>query len=912
MTPAGLKEILDKHTTVFSSKLGTLKGVKVKLQTKPDVTPQFFKARTIPLALREKVEAELERLESLGIIVPVQHSEWAAPVVPVLKQDGSMRLCGDYRVTINKAAKLDAYPLPRVEDLFAALSGGKYFTKLDMSQAYLQVPLDENSRELVTFNTHKGLFQYTRLPFGVSAAPAVFQRCMENLFQGCKGVSIYLNDLLVTGATVKEHLKNLDKVLGTMATAGLTLNQAKCKFLLPRVEYLGHVIDQQGLHPTKEKVKAIREAPEPQNVSELRSFLGIINYYAKFLPNLSTKLAPLYGLLQKQFKWTWGQQQVKAFQTAKNALQDDSLLVHYDGSKQLVLACDVSQYGLGGVLSHIMEDGQERPTAYTSRTLTAAEKNYSQLEKEALAVVFAVGKFHNYLYGRQFMIESDHQPLSYIFSNSKAISPTASSRIKRWALTLGAYSYTIKHKPGKNLGNADALSRLPQKVTTGADCIPGDLVNLLNHLSATTVTSKHIRRWTDTDPTLARVRQYILKGWPTTQLGEEFKPFKSRKSELTVLNGCIIWRARVIVPTNGQKSVLEELHEAHLGASKMKALARSYIWWPKMDDEIEKVARKCSYCQQTSAVPAKAPLHPWEWPAQPWSRLHLDFAGPYLGRMFLVLVDAHSKWLDVQVMDTITSEKTVARLRSIFSTHGLPQQIVTDNGPTFTSENFQVFMKQNGIKHTFSAPYHPSSNGLTERAVQTFKQALRQMQHERGSIVEKLSIFLFKYRITPHSTTGVPPAELLVGRKLRSRLDLLQPNLASKVQCSHMTQKRNHDSKKPYRQFHEGDPVYAENFNNNSNTKWLPGKIMKATGPLSYIIELSTGNTVRRHVDHIIVREQVQEQSSSNDVNWDYVDSEPPDQPTSTTDLIPTDQPSALRRSSRIRQPPQRFDASNT
>ena len=225
----------------------------------------------------------------------------------------------------------------------------------------------------------------------------------------------------------------------------------------------------------------------------------------------------------------------------KNALQDDTLLVHYDASRQLVLACDASQYGLGGVLSHIMDDGQERTIAYTSRTMTAAETNYSQLEKEVLAVVFAVGKFHDYLYGRQFMIESDHQPLLNIFSNSKAILPTASSRIKGWALTLSAYSYTIKHKPGKNLGNADALSRLPRKVTTDSDCILGDLVHLLKHLSTTTISSEHIKRWTDTDPTLSTVCQYILQGWPTTQqLGEDFKPFKSCKSELTVLKGCLL------------------------------------------------------------------------------------------------------------------------------------------------------------------------------------------------------------------------------------------------------------------------------------------------------------------------------------------------------------------------------------
>lgn len=278
------------------------------------------------------------------------------------------------------------------------------------------------------------------------------------LFQGCKGVSIYLDDILVTGATVEDHLANLDKVLSIIATAGLKLNKAKCEFLLPKVVYLGHMIDGNGLHPTKEKVRAVQEAPRPQNITELRSFLGIINYYGKFLPNLSTKLVPLYQLLKKGARWQWGKAQTNAFEIAKNALQNDTLLVHYDSNRQLVLACDASPYGLGAVLSHIMDDGQERPIAYASRTLTAAEKNYSQLEKEALGVVFAVNKFHNYLYGREFIIESDHRPLSFIFSNTKAISPTASSRIIRWTLTLSAYNFSIRHKAGRDLGNADALS----------------------------------------------------------------------------------------------------------------------------------------------------------------------------------------------------------------------------------------------------------------------------------------------------------------------------------------------------------------------------------------------------------------------------------------------------------------------
>ena len=222
---------------------------------------------------------------------------------------------------------------------------------------------------------------------------------MENLLQGIRGVSVYIDDILITGPTLHDHLQLLNTVLDKLQNSGLKLNRSKCLFLRSQIEYLGHVIDREGLHPTVEKVQAIQETQKPQNVSELRSFFGIINYYNRFLPNLSTTLSPLYRLLQKDVKWMWGQEQDEAFSAAKEALQDDSLLVHYDESEPLILACDASQYGLGAVLSHTMEDDTERLVAYASRTLTAAEKRYYQLEKEGLAIIFGTKKFHNYLHG---------------------------------------------------------------------------------------------------------------------------------------------------------------------------------------------------------------------------------------------------------------------------------------------------------------------------------------------------------------------------------------------------------------------------------------------------------------------------------------------------------------------------------
>ena len=283
---------------------------------------------------------------------------------------------------------------------------------------------------------------------------------MENILQEINHVSVYLDDILVTGATEQEHLENLDTILSRLETAGMRLKRNKCAFLLSAVEYLGHKISAKGLQPTDDKIQAIRRAPVPADVSQLKSFLGLVNYYCKFLPNLSNTLAPLYRLLQKKVKWNWGPEQQKAFQAAKGSLTSDSLLVHFDPAKKLILAADASPYGLGAVLSHRLSDGTDKPIAFASRTLAAAEKKYSQIEKEGLAIIFGVKRFHQYLFGRPFIM-SDHKPLKHLFSESQTTPTLASAHLQRWSLTLGAYDYIIEYKPGQKHSNADMLSRLP-------------------------------------------------------------------------------------------------------------------------------------------------------------------------------------------------------------------------------------------------------------------------------------------------------------------------------------------------------------------------------------------------------------------------------------------------------------------
>ena len=384
------------------------------------------------------MEIELKQLQQTGIIKPIEHSDWAAPIVPVVKKDGSVRICGDYRLTVNRVAKPDTYPLPRIDDIFASLSGGKTFSKLDLANAYQQIPLEQKSKQLVTINTHKGLYCYNRLPFGISAAPSIFQRTMENVLQGIPNTCIYLDDLLVTGDTQESHLANLEAVLSKLQTAGLRLKRSKCTFMMPSVEYLGHQISTKGIQLTEDKVRAIKDAPVPTDVTQLRSFVGLVNYYGKFLPNLSSVLVPLYILLQKGSKWKWGAQQDKAFSAVKSQLTSECLLTRFDPQKPLTLACDASPYGVGAVLSHRLDDGSERPIAFASRSLSPAEKGYAQLDKEALAIVFGVTKFHVYLYGHSFTIYSDHKPLQYLFNPSKAISAMASARVQRWALLLSS------------------------------------------------------------------------------------------------------------------------------------------------------------------------------------------------------------------------------------------------------------------------------------------------------------------------------------------------------------------------------------------------------------------------------------------------------------------------------------------
>lgn len=840
-------ELVKQFPGVFTEKLGCLKDFKVHIPIPENAEPKFYRARPVPYAMRSRVEAELDKLEEQGVWKRVQYSRWAAPVVPVLKNakdpSGPIRICGDYKITVNKSAPIDSYPIPNTVDQLATLAGGEKFTKLDLSQAYQQLELDEESMEMLTINTHQGLYQPSRLQFGIHSATGIFQRVMDQRLCRIPFVKARVDDILVSGKNDAEHLANLRSVLMKLNESGLTVKVSKCMFMKDEVTYCGYVISKEGVRPMPDNVDAVQDAPKPTNVKELKSFLGMVNYYHNYMQGLATLTEPLHNLLRKDVVWRWSSECADAFQKIKNMLCKAPLLTHFDMTKPIIVHCDASEYGVGVVLSHVLEGGVEKPVCFGSRTLSSAERNYATIEKEGLALVYAVRKFHQFLFGNKFTLFTDHKPLLGLFAENCPLPARAAARVLRWALLLSAYDYELKYREGASNGNADALSRLPLDARNGEasqNVVSVSMMELVN----SPVTEMEVRQHTQNDPILSVVLQRILEGGLEREVGEPYKQYKVRSRELTTECGCLLWGTRVVIPESLRRKVLDQLHEVHPGMTRMKSLARSYVWWPGIDGEIEATVRQCQTCQLNQSRPAAAPVHVWEFPSRPWERLHIDHAGPLNGNTYLLVVDSYSKWVEVERVKSTDAKTTCKVLRRLFATHGIPRVIVSDNGPGFASAELGEFLSRNGVKHTFSAPYHPSSNGQAERYVRTFKESLKALKD--GDIETRLCRFLFRYRITPQTTTGQSPSELLFNRRLRSALSQLKPDLDSRVKG----RQRSNMPSRSTRVFEIGNEVLVTNFGEGG--RWIHGIITGILGATNFTVQIDDGRLVHRHVDQIV------------------------------------------------------------
>lgn len=861
-----LNEFIPKYPQLFSDKLGCCKTVRVTLNMKPDAQPKFFKPRPLPFALRARVDQELNRLVDLGILEQVNYSEYASPIVPVLKHDGKIRLCADYSVSLNKQLIIDQYPLPRIEELFAKLHGGKKFSKLDLSQAYNQLVLDEPSQMLTCINTHKGIYKFKRLVFGLSSSAAIFQKTIESILSGIDNILVYQDDILITGCSDTQHIETLKKVFSKLEEAGLVLQKEKCSLFQDSVSYLGFVVDRYGLHKCPEKVKAIENAKTPTNVLELKSFLGLVNYYRSFVKNASSILYPLHQLLQKNTPWHWTDAHDKAVSTIKYQLSADETLAHFDPNAELILTVDASPTGLGAILSQI-EDGKERPLSYASRSLAKAERNYSQIQKEATAIIFGVRKYHQYLYGRPtpFILKTDHKPLLSIFNPSKGVPEVSANRLQRYAIFLSSYNFVIEYV-SSTLNTADFLSRSTIDQPTHADEVPYiDRATYVNFVfdSPKFLTMENIVSRTKNDPVLSRVCEYIINGWPPTMKDDRIKPYFSCRQELSVEGSCLLRGYRIIVPSSCREQVLCELHTGHLGTYKMKSEARTRFWWPHMSADIDTVIASCKICVAARATPPRAPLTPWPFPPQPWYRVHLDFLGPINNHTYLVIVDAYSKWIECFDVSTGYGTRVVIeKLCEVMSRFGLFHTICTDNGTSFVSEEFKHFCNKNSIVHVTSPTYHPMSNGQAESSVKIVKKAIKAIimsGYNQKDLKCKLQEFLFSYRNSAHSTTNKSPAEILFNRKLRCRLDLVTLNkplsldarLDALVKDKQSLQTRYYDGKRIVN--FENEETVLVKIPHLQKYSWVKGVITKKLGNSMYEVRISdSGVVIRKHTNQLL------------------------------------------------------------
>ncbi|XP_065083388.1 uncharacterized protein K02A2.6-like [Ochlerotatus camptorhynchus] len=449
------------------------------------------------------------------------------------------------------------------------------------------------------------------------------------------------------------------------------------------------------------------------------------------------------------------------------------LLTHYDPKLPIIVATDASSTGIGAVIFHEFSNGHLKAIQHASKSLTPAEKGYGQPEKEALALKYAVTKFHKYLLGRRFTLLTDHKPLLSIFGSKKGIPLHTANRLQRWALMLLNYDFDIRHVSTNDFGCADMLSRLidrskqqEEEYVVAAISLEKDMVSIIqNTIEQVPVSFADIQSATQANEPLQAVLQFIREGWPNDARSvkdPEIRVYFNRRESLTNVDGCILFHDRVVVQSKFRRQILKQFHRGHPGMVRMKSIARSFVYWPEIDNDIENFTRQCTPCCTTGKAPVKTTLESWPIPDKPWSRIHIDYAGPVDGVFFLVVVDPYTKWPEVYATKTTTTRTTIKLLTQTFATFGEPETIVSDNGTQFTSYEFRNFCENQGIHHVRTAPFHPQSNGLAERFVDTLKRTPRKIRSGGDTLEEALQTFLQVYSSTPTADLGEKsPAEII-------------------------------------------------------------------------------------------------------------------------------------------------------
>ena len=863
------QDVLKEFVDIFSG-YGKIDGL-VHLEVDDKITPVRMPLRKLPIAVRDKVKLELERMMAAGIISPVaEPTEWISALLVVMKPDGRVRICIDPK-PLNVALKRNHYPLPVMDDFLPELQSAKIFSTVDAKDGFWHVCLDTESSLLTTFETPFGKFKWNRLPFGLSVSPEEFQRRLNEALSGLAGIAIVADDVLIygRGETIEEatldHDKNLLALLDRCRQKGIKLNANKLKLHLRSVSYMGHCLTDSGLQPDDRKIMAIKRMPAPKDKQGVQRLLGMVNYLAKFIPNLSEITTPLRSLLHSDAEWVWDPAiQGAAFEKIKQLLLSAPVLKYFDAQKPIVIQGDSSQSGLGACL---MQEGA--PIAYASRSLTETEQQYAQIEKETLAIVFAMEKFHMYVYGHDHVtVETDHKPLLAIFK--KALN-NAPKRLQRMLLRLQRYQFVLTFRPGSDVVVADALSRAypatgPRSASqtfTEEVALVGELTqfeqemqqfNSINLVVASDSLKNTLIGASKQDPVIRDIQQVIQNGWPesSAELSDELQSFFSFRDELVMEDNLLYKGGRLYVPAGVRDEILKRIHSSHIGVQGCIRRARESVFWPGMAKDISRTVSSCQICAKCQVEQAKEPLMPHDIPNRPWQQVACDLF-EFNQVDYLITVDYYSNFFEVDRLNDKKATEVIRHLKNSFARHGLPDYVISDNGPPFQSAEFKSFATAYEFVHKTSSPRYAQSNGKAENAVRTVKNLMRKAAEDHSDPY----LALLDFRNTPTEGYGLSPAQRLFGRRTRTKFPssskLLsvpgaRKNMTSQKQAKGIQQRYYNKGSRQKAAVPVQQTVRAKL---NESSGWVKAEVVERLPYRSYKIETETGATYRRNRKHI-------------------------------------------------------------
>lgn len=761
--------------------------------------PVAFRSRRVPLALEDKVEEVITDLLDNNIIQP-STSPWNFPIVVVKKKNGDLRLCVDYR-GLNNITSRPIFPIPDTSTICDALSGSCFFSSLDLSQGFYQVPMSEADIPKTAFNTRSGQYEFTRMPFGLCGAPATFQRLMNVVLRGenWHKCVIYLDDVLIFGRSLDEHNERLRAVLQRFREANLKLSSSKCCFLQQQISYLGHIISKDGIATDPDKTRKISEWPQPACKKELQSFIGLANYYRRFIKQFSDIVAPLQTLISAK-EFSWRQEHTHSFNTIKKALTTTPILSFPVKVGTYILDTDASHDFTGAVLSQV-QNGVPKVIAYASNKMTKSQRKYCITRKELLAAYTYIIKFKHYLANQAFILRTDHQALNHILNWKHP----NTSQFCLWKAELEGFEFDVVHRSGVAHGNADALSRIgfcqqceihhkdPQLRRNVKDLNNTTLVEQsVEHDRVMEVSEIHeinLSDWKqDADPDIAPVLNLLLKGHMKLQRPVQLQGCSQKTMTLWARRGQLRIRGellylmsnniyRLVVPRIKIHDILELYHNrsGHIGSEKLLSIIKRDYYWPLMNDDVILHVANCFKCQEHKIKMGRlrAPLHS-KCSGEPFQKLSIDITGPFHStrrnnKYILGIVDEFSKYIMLIPLQKTDSE-TVAQAiwQKWICVFGAPLEIHSDRGTNFESELFKQMCDIFGIQKTHSVPYYPQGNSQIERLFRTIKPmigaTIKERQKEWDDVLPIVEMCL---RTSRNKSCLFSPYEIIFGKRMR-------------------------------------------------------------------------------------------------------------------------------------------------